>query len=71
MWIWFREFVCVCVCVNTSNKRPLTNIDCTQRERARVSEGTREISERMRGREGGREGGQEGASEEERERVRT
>ena len=63
--------MCVCVCVNTSNKRPLTNIDCTERERARVSEGKREISERMRGREGGREGGQEGASEEERERVRT
>jgi hypothetical protein len=41
--------------VNTSNKRPLTNIDCTERERARVSEGKREISERMRGGEGGRE----------------
>jgi hypothetical protein len=53
--------------VNTSNKRPLTNIDCTERERARVSEGKREISERMRGMEGGREDRRERARRRERE----
>ena len=64
--------MCVCVCVNTSNKRPLTNIDCTERERARVSEGKREISENERegGREGGRTGGSERGGERESEDLR-